>query len=95
MELRIDRKVYSDSCLSKVIYLLSDSFSIERMREDDFDLLKITPTSDKCFDSNGFWNQLNDFKLREIINKETKDIRTILYAKAFGDFDELTEDDFE
>ncbi len=36
---------------------------------------------------------LNDFKLREIISIETKNIRTILYAKAFGEFDELTEED--
>ena len=27
------------------------------------------------------------------IDEETKEIRTILYAKAFGDFDDITEDD--
>jgi hypothetical protein len=31
--------------------------------------------------------------LREQIDKETKDIKTILYAKAFGEFDELTEEE--
>ena len=40
-----------------------------------------------------FFEKLNDFKLRGIIDEETKEIRTILYAKAFGDFDDITEDD--
>lgn len=31
---------------------------------------------------------LNDYKLRQIIENETHDIRTILYIKAFGDIDE-------
>ena len=34
---------------------------------------------------------LNDYKLRQIIEEETHDIRIILYAKAFSDFDELEE----
>lgn len=33
--------------------------------------------------------QLNDYKLREIVEKETHDIRTILYAKAFADCEDL------
>jgi His-Xaa-Ser system protein HxsD len=36
---------------------------------------------------------LNDFKLREIIHEETKDIRNILYIKAFAlndDFEDYT-----
>ena len=32
-------------------------------------------------------------KLRQIIKDETKDIRTILYAKAFADCEELSEED--
>jgi His-Xaa-Ser system protein HxsD len=40
-----------------------------------------------------FFQKLNDYKLREQIDKETKDIKTILYAKAFGEFDELTEEE--
>ena len=40
-----------------------------------------------------FFQKLNDYKLRELIDKETKDIKTILYAKAFGEFDELTEEE--
>ena len=42
-----------------------------------------------------FFEKLNDYKLREVIDKETKDIRTILYAKAFGDFDDITEEEIK
>jgi len=45
--------------------------------------------------SSDFWNKMNDFKLREIIITETRDIKTILYAKAFGEFDNLDENDFD
>ena len=47
------------------------------------------------FIENEFWSSLNDFKLRERIKEETKDIRTILYVKAFSDCDNLTEEDID
>ncbi|WP_312207885.1 His-Xaa-Ser system protein HxsD [Epilithonimonas hominis] len=39
---------------------------------------------------NDFINKINDFQLRDIITKETKNIRDLLVAKAFsnGEFDE-------
>ena len=40
---------------------------------------------------NLLFTTLNDYKLRQIIEEETHDIRVILYAKAFSDFDELEE----
>lgn len=40
-----------------------------------------------------FLDKLNDYILRGIIAEETKDIRTILYAKAFADDDNLSEED--
>ena len=40
-----------------------------------------------------FFNVLNDYKLRQVIEDETHDIRTILYAKAFADFDDIDSDD--
>ena len=95
MEIKIDRNIYSDSCISKVVYLLSAKCSIERTIESGFDILTIIQKTDDEFDIKGFWDKMNDFKLREIINSETKDIKTILYAKAFGDFDNLDENDFD
>ena len=37
-----------------------------------------------------FLQRLNDYKLREIVIAETKDIRTILYAKAFADCEDFS-----
>ena len=93
MTLRIDRKIYSDSCISKVVYWLSDQYTIERRLEGDEELLFIDGEIDEDQLRKIILEKLNDYKLRGIIDAETKDIRTILYAKAFGDFDDLTEEE--
>lgn len=93
MTLQIDRKIYSDSCISKVVYWLSDQYTIERRIEGDMEVLKIGEVDDEQQFKELFFEKLNDFKLRETIESETKDIRTILYAKAFGEFDDLTEEE--
>ncbi|KIA88593.1 hypothetical protein OA86_10695 [Kaistella jeonii] len=44
-----------------------------------------------------FINDINDYQLRDIITKETKNIRDLLVAKAFssGEFDEEPPGEFE
>ena len=93
MKLEIDRKVYSDSCISKVVYWLSDQYTIERHLVGDSEIITIEDVSDEDGFRKVFFEKLNDYKLRGIIESETKDIRTILYAKAFGDFDDITEEE--
>ena len=93
MTLQIDRKIYSDSCISKVVYWLASQYTIERHLEDEIDVITIDGVTDVQFFRKLFFEKLNDFKLREIIESETKDIKTILYAKAFGDFDDITEEE--
>lgn len=93
MILQIDRIIYSDSCISKVVYWLSDQHLIERRIDGNIEELTIDGIKDERSFNKMFFEKLNDFKLREVIDKETKDIRTILYAKAFGDFDDITEED--
>lgn len=93
MILQIDRKIYSDSCISKVVYWLSDQYAIDRHLEGDVEIITIEGVDDELCFKKIFFEKLNDFKLREIIESETKDIRTILYAKAFGDFDDITEEE--
>ena len=93
MILRIDRKIYPDSCISKVVYWLSEQYIINRHIEGDEEVISIEGSFDETTISKTFFEKLNDYKLRGIIDEETKDIRTILYAKAFGDFDELTEEE--
>lgn len=93
MTLRIDRKIYTDSCISKVVYWLSDQYTIERRLEGDEELLSIDGEIDQDLLRKTILEKLNDYKLRGVIDAETKDIRTILYAKAFGEFDDLTEEE--
>lgn len=97
MTLTIDRKIYDDAAISKTIYWLSSEFTFQRQLEGDIERITITPKpgvnkSERDIEVE-FVDKLNDYKLRGIIANETKDIRTILYAKAFADDDNLSEDD--
>ena len=95
MKLIIDRKVYSDSCISKSVYYLADKYTILRSIKDNTEILDITPlikdtiTEDQIITE--ITNTLNDFKLRDIIYEETKDVKTIIYAKAFSDYNDPNE----
>lgn len=87
MEIKVDRKVFSDECISKVIYWFSVEYTISRRLESD---TIESITFDSSLDNKEqeelkrlFLQKLNDFKLRQIVETETHDIRTILYAKAF------------
>lgn len=93
MTLHIDRRIYPDSCISKVVYWLSEQYTMERHSNGDEEIIDIDTDVDEQSFRKLFFERLNDYKLRGVIEAETKDIRTILYAKAFGDFDELTEED--
>jgi len=93
MTLNIDRNIFSDSCISTVIYWFSNQYTIQRTLQESIETLTIDNVSDEKQFRLDFFQKLNDYKLREQIDKETKDIKTILYAKAFGEFDELTEEE--
>lgn len=97
MTIKIDRRIYSDSVISKAIYWLSVNFIIVRsLLDDDIEQLSITANSDSIDEitiENKLMQALNDFKLRQIISDETRDIKTILYAKAFAEDEDLSEDD--
>jgi His-Xaa-Ser system protein HxsD len=97
MTIQIDRNIFDDAAISKTIYWLSGDFSFQRRLEGEIESITITPKpgteiSDLDIEL-AFLDKLNDYKLRGIIANETKDIRTILYAKAFADDDNLSEED--
>ena len=93
MKIEIDRNIYSDSCISKVVYWFADKYAINRQLNGNIESLTIEEVDNEPLFKQMFFEKLNDYKLRGIIDAETKDIRTILYAKAFGDFDGLTEEE--
>lgn len=93
MNIYVDRTIYSDKCLSNVVYWLSGEYRINRSLKGNIETMSIEDVVDEEAFKTRFFQLLNDYKLREIIDSETKDIKTILYAKAFGEFDEVTEEE--
>lgn len=96
MELKIDKNVYTDACISKAIYSLSKDYAICRFQEHETEIISVVPIGNQKEENQikvDIFNALNDYKLRQIIEDETHDIRTILYAKAFADFDDIDNDD--
>jgi His-Xaa-Ser system protein HxsD len=93
MTLKIDRKIFSDSCISTVVYWFSSRYAIQRSIQGTIETLTIDGVQDEKQFLLEFYQKLNDYKLRNQIDEETKYIKTILYAKAFGEFDELTEEE--
>lgn len=92
MELKIDRGIYPDSCIAKAVYALSGRYAIARSLCGNFELLTIHGVAaDDALARQAILSTLNDYKLRQIIEDETHDVRTILYAKAFADSDDDTE----
>ncbi len=93
MTFRIDRNIYSDSCISKSVYALADRYTILRSVDGQDEILDIQTIEHKSEElvRKDILNTLNDYKLRCIIEEETKYIRTIIYAKAFADYTESNE----
>lgn len=97
MIILIDKRIYSDSVISKVVYWMSGDYKIVRKSLDEFtehvELTAINMVSSDSSAEMRFNQLLNDFKLRQIVAYETRDIKTILYAKAFAEDEELSEED--
>lgn len=95
MKLTVDRNIYSDKCISKTIYSFSKDYSFARSLVGEVEVIEVAH-SDKCKIDDDFeflfYQVLNDYKTREIIAEETKNIRTILYAKAFADCEDFNDD---
>ena len=98
MKILIDRNIYSDECISKCVYSLSEVFQCNRQLDGNTESIELIPTNGFITDEDAkrlFLQKLNDFKLRQIVAEETKDIRTILYAKAFADYEDFNIEESE
>lgn len=97
MTIKVDRRIYSDACIANAVYWLGKKYICSReLTGEDEESVTVKAVDSSVSDialENEFWSSLNDFRLRELIKAETKDIRTILYVKAFSDCDDLTEED--
>lgn len=98
MNATIDTRIYNDSVISKAVYWLSGNYIITRKQLDEFNELVTAVAKKGTPGDESAWQELlmqtlNDFKLRQIVADETRNIKTILYAKAFADDDMLNEED--
>lgn len=97
MTIEVDKRIFPDAVISKAIYWLSGDYDISRdLISGDIESISILHNAREVSDSDiksKFLQLLNDFKLRQIVADETRDIKTILYAKAFAEDEDLTEED--
>jgi His-Xaa-Ser system protein HxsD len=95
----LNSALYSKDAVFKCLYWYTDKYriNIETTSEGNFFRISLKLNSSNTIDANledvllKLERDLLDFNLRDIVTKETKNIRDILIAKAFshGEFDEL------
>lgn len=92
----VDTRIYNDTVLTKTLYWYSNLFNISREIIDQHKE-RITMTYKKSVEKkmplDAVVDKLNqdlaDYKTRDIIHRETKDVRNILYIKAFANNDQF------
>lgn len=94
----VDRSIFSDEVISKAVYWETNLYIVTRQLNGNTETISFEPKPNCQEEENAFKERfitrLNDFKVQQIVNDETKDLRTILYIKAFAnndDFEAITE----
>jgi len=92
---RIDSNIYSKEVVAKVVYWLSRDFTIMQDIDGQDWMLSLESYNVVNWDDvKGRLSQLlTDYQMREVITAETKDIKNILYIKAFANVEELLADE--
>ena len=84
----IDEKLYSKSVITKVLYWLSSDFTISSCADKDNVSVEIEATTNSMVEWNAIKRSistmLNDYRMRELIETETHDIRNILLTNGFS-----------
>ena len=98
LTLTIDRAIFSEEVISKAVYWEINQYIVTRQLDGNAETLSFEPKPNCKENENAlkerFLTRLNDFKVQQIVDDETKDLRTILYIKAFAnndDFEEIAE----
>lgn len=92
---KIDSDIYSKEVVTKVVYWLSRDFTIMQGKEgNNWTLYLENPNAVDWDEVKKRLSQLlADYQMREVITAETKDIRNILFIKAFANVEELLTDE--
>ena len=92
---KIDANIYSKDVVAKVAYWLSGDFSIIQNLDGNNWMLSLESQNVVAWDEvkKHLSQLLTDYQMREIITAETKDIRNILFIKAFANVEEMLADE--
>ena len=90
-----EASIYSKDALFKCLYWYSDKFQVSiNSVEDKYYEIKLKPNSSFVISNEDLQyyllkleRDIIDFNLRDIITKETANVRDLLIAKAFSHFD--------
>lgn len=102
VEIGVDTSIYDESVIDKVLYWWAGDYVITRQNKVGSIVQTIlfsapTPISTEAF--NRIRQKLSadfiDYKNRAVIAAETRDLRNILYAKAFANSDDFVEFEFK
>ncbi len=98
----VDLSIYNERIVDKVLYWWSGDYIITRTNRSGTTLQMITLTASEPISSEKFESisrkisaNFIDYKNREIVESETRDLRNILYAKAFSNSDDFVEFEFD
>jgi His-Xaa-Ser system protein HxsD len=95
--IEVDKQIYNDAVISNAIYWHTANFVIDRISNGNFETIIFQSKKNEISETEKenvlqkFNQDLNDYKLRQIVNQETNDIRTILYVKAFANNNDFEE----
>ena len=90
----VNNELYNDTVIFKVLYWLSEIYTITIDKIENY--TEITLEKGSAFNSEELQKlnlkisqDLIDFKVRDIVNNETKNIRELLLIKAFANNDDF------
>lgn len=94
-KVRIDSGIYSKEVVVKVLYWLSRDFTVMESKDGKDLVLSLESQNAAVWDDvkKRLSQLLTDYQMREVIAAETKDIRNILFIKAFSNVEELLTDE--
>lgn len=95
ISIEIDTELFNDKVITKSLYWLSNTFNIYQENSGKIRIINLEKREGDINDKDilklkyKINQNLIDFKTRDIINQETKNIREILLIKAFANNDDF------
>ena len=100
--LNVDKSIYNESTIDKVLYWWGGDYIITRRNTPGTTVQTIIISASNPITQEAFHKirkklsaDFVDYKNRAIIASETRDLRNILYAKAFANSDDFVEFEFK